>query len=175
MRKDPTTLLKGTCLFLGAWLLIRLASALAGRPDLNSLEPPTLASIAPPAPKEEEKSSSSKSSRSGPSSSSRRRPGGSSGGKSSIPPETQARVDLVVQSEIFGAIPRPLPMAVLGFVGNEVLLRTDSGQTDLVQEGATLGNVKILKIGINRVLVEVDGSQRELTLYNGLGGDSLKP
>lgn len=100
------------------------------------------------------------------------RPGGP-GGPSTLPPEVQARVDRVIQSELLGMIMRPPPMALLGIVGNDVLLRAPNGMSGLVREGAELGGVKILRIGTNRVLVKVDGAEQELTIFNGIGGDSL--
>jgi hypothetical protein len=92
-----------------------------------------------------------------------------------LPPEIQARVDRVVESEIFAPINHPMPMALLGIAGNVAFLRTPSGQTGMVKEGAALGEIKLLRIGINRVLVEQDGQQKELMIFSGLGGESLLP
>ncbi len=68
---------------------------------------------------------------------------------------------------------RPMPMALLGIAGRDVFLRAPNGQTGLVKEGDELGGVKLLQIGINRVLVEEDGQKKELTLFSGLGSQSL--
>ena len=38
-----------------------------------------------------------------------------------------------------------------------------------------LGELKLLRIGINRVLVEQDGNKTELMIFNGYGGESLMP
>ncbi len=98
------------------------------------------------------------------------------GGKSvapELPPPIQARVDKIIQSEILGQIMRPMPMALLGIAGRDVFLRAPNGQTGLVKEGDELGGVKLLQIGINRVLVEEDGQKKELTLFSGLGSQSL--
>src|SRR6476646_9488209 len=59
-----------------------------------------------------------------------------------IPPATQARIDRITQSEIFGMIVRPLPMALLGIAGNDALIRTPSGQTSFLKEGEEAGGVK---------------------------------
>jgi len=67
----------------------------------------------------------------------------------------------------------PLPMALLGIAGDVVFLRTPSGQTGLVKEGDSLGELKLLKIGINRVLIEQDGQKKELMIFSGYGGESL--
>ncbi len=92
-----------------------------------------------------------------------------------IPSAVQSRVDRIVQSEIFGALPRPMPMALLGIAGRDVFLRAPNGQTGLIREGEELGGVKLLRIGTNRVLVEQDGQEKELTLFSGFGSESLLP
>jgi len=100
---------------------------------------------------------------------------GGGGGKSDLPPEIKARVDRIYESELFGQVMRPQPMALQGIAGNSAFLRTPSGQTGLVKEGDSLGEIKLLRIGINRVLVEQDGQKSELTIFNGYGGESLMP
>jgi hypothetical protein len=90
-----------------------------------------------------------------------------------LPPDIQARVDKVVNSEIFAPVMHPLPMGLMGIAGDTAFLRTDSGQTGLVTNGGTLGDVKLLEIGINRVLVEQGGQKKELTIFDGFGSDSL--
>jgi hypothetical protein len=64
-------------------------------------------------------------------------------------------------------------MALLGIAGEDAFLRTASGQTGLVKEGDSLGDLKLLRIGINRVLVEENGEKKELTIFSGYGGESL--
>jgi hypothetical protein len=90
-----------------------------------------------------------------------------------LPPEMQARIDRVIESEILAPVMRPLPMALLGIAGNDVFLRAPNGQTGLIKEGEELGGVKLVRIGINRVLVEEQGERKELTIFAGLGGESL--
>ena len=70
---------------------------------------------------------------------------------------------------------RPLPMALLGIAGNVAFLRAPTGQTGLVKEGENLGGLKLLRIGINRVLVEQEGQKKELIMFSGFGGESLLP
>jgi hypothetical protein len=70
---------------------------------------------------------------------------------------------------------RPLPMGLLGIAGNVAFLRAANGQTGVVKEGDSLGALKLLKIGTNRVLVEDDGQKQELTIFSGYGGESLLP
>lgn len=98
---------------------------------------------------------------------------GMPGNQPALPPEIQARVDKIVNSEIFAPIMHPLPMGLLGIAGDTAFLRTDSGQTGLVKAGDSLGDVKLLTIGINRVLVEQGGQKKELTIFDGYGSDSL--
>jgi hypothetical protein len=90
-----------------------------------------------------------------------------------LPPEIQARLDKMVASEIFAPVMHPMPMALLGIAGDTAFLRTASGQTGLVKEGDSLVEVKLLRIGINRVLVESDGQKNELMIFDGYGGESL--
>jgi hypothetical protein len=99
------------------------------------------------------------------------------GGKKAadLPPAIQARVERITDSEVLGPVIRPLPMGLLGLAGNVAFLRAPSGQTGLVKEGDELGGLKLLRIGINRVLIEQDGQKKELTLFSGYGGDSLLP
>ncbi|HAV65199.1 MAG TPA: hypothetical protein DCY13_22860 [Verrucomicrobiales bacterium] len=92
-----------------------------------------------------------------------------------LPAEVKARVDFIVGSELLGPVPRPLPMAVLGIAGGDVLFRAPDGQTGLLTEGGELGGVKLLRIGTNRILIEHEGQQKELTLFSGYGGESLLP
>lgn len=99
---------------------------------------------------------------------------GMSGGSAvALPPLIQARVDQIVNSEMFAPVVHPQPMALLGIAGDTIFLRTDSGQSGLVKIGDSLGNVKLLRIGINRALVEQDGQKKELTIFDGFGSDSL--
>jgi hypothetical protein len=92
-----------------------------------------------------------------------------------LPPPIQARVDRVVESELLGPVMHPLPMALLGIAGDVAFLRSASGQTGLVKEGDKVGELKLLKIGLNRVLVEQDGKKEELTVFSGYGSESLLP
>jgi hypothetical protein len=66
-------------------------------------------------------------------------------------------------------------MALLGIAGRDAFLRAPSGQTGLLREGSELGGLKLLRIGTNRVLVEYEGKQKELTVFSGLGSKSLVP
>ena len=90
-----------------------------------------------------------------------------------LPPSILARVDRVTDSEILGPIMRPLPMALLGIAGDVAFLRTPTGQTGLVKEGDSLGPIKLLRIGTNRVLIEQEGQKKELMIFSGFGGDPL--
>jgi len=102
-------------------------------------------------------------------------PGMPGTGAVALPKEIQARVDKIVDSEIFGPVIRPLPMQLFGIAGDTALLRTDSGQSGLVKAGDSLGDIKLVRIGINRVLVEQNGNLKELMIFEGYGGESLMP
>jgi hypothetical protein len=92
---------------------------------------------------------------------------------SDLSPAAQARIDRITESEILGPVMRPLPMALLGIAGEVAFLRSANGQTGLVKEGDSLGDIKLLRIGINRVLIEQDGQKKELTIFSGYGSDSM--
>jgi hypothetical protein len=92
-----------------------------------------------------------------------------------LPPAISARIDRVTQSEILGPIIRPLPMALLGIAGQDAFLRAPNGQTGLLKEGEELAGVKLLRIGTNRVLIEHEGQQKELSVFSGFGSESLLP
>lgn len=92
-----------------------------------------------------------------------------------LPPAVQSRISRITDSEILGPVIRPLPMALLGIAGEFAFLRADSGQTGLVKEGDTLADIKLLRIGINRVLIEQNGQKKELMIFSGYGGESLLP
>ncbi|MGA2556015.1 MAG: hypothetical protein ABSG04_07050 [Verrucomicrobiota bacterium] len=95
--------------------------------------------------------------------------------KIELPPEVQARVDKIINSEMFGPIIRPMPMTLIGIADQEAFIRATNGQTGLVKVGGDVGGIKLLRIGVNRVLVEQDGEKKELTLFGGIGGESLMP
>jgi hypothetical protein len=97
------------------------------------------------------------------------------GPKVELPKDVQARVDRILQSEILGPMAHPMPMALLGIAGNDAFLRSPEGQTGMIKEGAELGSIKLLRIGTNRVLVEENGAKKELTLFAGMGGESMLP
>ncbi len=92
-----------------------------------------------------------------------------------LPLPILARVDRITDSEILGPVIRPLPAALLGIAGDVAFLRAANGQSGVVKEGDSLATLKLIRIGINRVLVEEDGQQKELMIFSGYGGESLLP
>ena len=100
-------------------------------------------------------------------------PGG--GRPPSLPPAVQARVTRITDSEILAPVMHPLPMALLGIAGEYAFLRADNGQTGLVKTGDSLDDIKLVRIGTNRVLIEQKGEKKELMIFAGYGGESLLP
>ena len=94
-----------------------------------------------------------------------------------LPPTLQARLEWIRKSEIFGAVPKKktVPLALIGIVGKYAFLRVPKGQEGRVAEGDELGGVKLIRIGTNRVLVEYQGQKQELTIFSGLGSESILP
>lgn len=105
----------------------------------------------------------------------RRPPGGPGGGgpKPNLPPDVQALVDKIKQNQLFGPEMKPPPMALLGIAGKDVFLRGPNGQTGMIREGEELGGAKLIRIGTNRVIVEQDGQQKELMIFDGFGSETL--
>ncbi len=90
-----------------------------------------------------------------------------------LPAAVKARISKITDSEILGPVMRPLPQALLGIAGNVAFLRSANGQTGLVKEGDSLDDIKLLRIGMNRVLIEQGGEKKELMIFDGYGGESL--
>jgi hypothetical protein len=92
-----------------------------------------------------------------------------------LPPLIQARIDKIIESEILAQLTKPQPAGLLGVAGRGAMLRSSSGQTGYVKEGGELGGLKLLQVGVNRVLVTEDGKTNELTIFSGIGGETLLP
>jgi hypothetical protein len=90
-----------------------------------------------------------------------------------LAPATKARIDRIYESELLGQVMRPMPAALMGIAGNVAFLRSANGQTGSIKEGDSLGDMKLVRIGVNRVLVEEGGQKKELMIFNGYGGESL--
>ncbi len=102
-------------------------------------------------------------------------PRGAGAGGKPLGPVLQARIEKVIHSELLGPAPRPVPMALMGIAGTNAFIRTTSGMSGMVGEGGELGGVRLVRIGINRVLVNEAGTNKELTIFGGAGGESLLP
>jgi len=161
-RLDPT--FRIVCLGLAALVFYQVARIAARRDPLARLNIPALASqAASPDPQ---------SGQPGTNFASRPEPATT---RTNLPPAVQARIDRITQSEALGPIMRPLPMALFGIAGKDAFLRAPNGQTGLLKEGDELGGVKLLRVGTNRVMIEHEGQQKELTVFSGLGGETLLP
>lgn len=90
-------------------------------------------------------------------------------------PLIQARIDRITQSEVLAPVFHPPPMALLGIAGRDAFIRTPSGQSTLLREGAESDGIKLLRLGTNRVLIEQGGEKKELIIFEGLGSESLLP
>ena len=90
-----------------------------------------------------------------------------------LPPLAQGRVNQIIVSEIFAPMMHPQPSDLIGIAGNYAFLRASSGAMGMVKEGDSLGGLKLLKVGINRVLIEENGEKKELMIYQGFGSESL--
>jgi hypothetical protein len=100
--------------------------------------------------------------------------GGMAMKKIELPADVQARVDQIVDSEVFGRVVRTR-LALVGIADQEAFIRATNGQTGPLKVGGEMAGIKLLRIGVNRVLIEQDGEKKELTLFTGIGGESLLP
>ena len=82
-------------------------------------------------------------------------------------------VDKIKQSQLFGPEVKPPPMALLGIAGKDVFLRGPNGQTGIIREGEELGGAKLIRVGTNRVIVEHEGREQELMIFEGFGSETL--
>jgi len=78
---------------------------------------------------------------------------------------------------IFGVMPPrpPIPILLEGIGSDYAFIRSARGRSGLVKAGDTFDGIKLIRIGQNRVLIEIKGKQKELIMYGGLGGESLVP
>ena len=92
-------------------------------------------------------------------------------------PEFPEKYNVIVTSGILGRKPKKKlpPPGFVGVLGKYALLRSPGGKTDLVPEGGEFDGIKVLRIGVNRVLIEYQGKQRELQIFSGMGGSPLMP
>jgi len=164
MLERSETVLKFACLALAALILLQCSRFMLRSDSLARLTIPALPSL----PASSEAQSETKPTNSVPRNVPQKPP-------SNLPPAISARIERITQSEILGSIIRPLPMALLGIAGQDAFLRAPNGQTGLVKEGEELGGVKLLRIGTNRVLIELEGQQKELSVFSGFGSESLLP
>lgn len=167
MRERLESGLKLVCLVLAALLFLQVAKALrpGAVPAESMLVRGDAESVIEPA------DSGAQTAVPGPSAPSG--PGPRPGPPAKLPPAVEAKVGFIVQNELFGPVPRPPPMALIGIAGADVMLRSPMGQTGLIREGEELGGVKLLKVGTNRVLVLHEGEKKELMLFSGYGSESL--
>jgi len=164
MLERAEMVLKVVCLALAALVLFQCSRFLIRRDSLAHLSIPALPSL----PDNSDAQTGGKTTNSIPRIESQKP-------ATNLPPAISARIDRITQSEILGSIIRPLPMALLGIAGQDAFLRAPNGQTGLLKEGEELGGVKLLRIGTNRVLIEHEGQQKELSVFSGFGSETLLP
>jgi hypothetical protein len=165
---------KLVCLALGVLVILQVSAIARRKSPLANFTPPTYPAPAPEAKAETQPKPTNSAPPSMPGRGTPPRMGRPSPA-ADLPAPVKARVDRIVESEILGQVMRRMPMALLGIAGREVFLRAPNGQTGMIHEGEELGGVKLIKVGINRVLVEQDGQPKELTVFSGFGSESLLP
>lgn len=87
--------------------------------------------------------------------------------------EVKVAVTIIKKSGVFGSPPKPRPSSLIGIAENVAFIQTPSGSVQGIEIGQTIQNVKVIKIDTNRVLIEENGKQRELTIYSGMGSETL--
>jgi hypothetical protein len=101
--------------------------------------------------------------------------GSKEAGPATVPlPEKYKPID---SSGIFGLAPqkKESPPVLLGIAGDCALIAAPDGARGIVREGGELHGVKILRLDINRALIEYKGKVEELTMFSGLGSTSILP
>jgi hypothetical protein len=88
-------------------------------------------------------------------------PGRSNNPMDDLPPEIEKRSAKIEESGILGGTPKPPPMALIGIAETYVFLQTPKGQTEKIKEGESLNDVKVLRVGSNRLLVRHEGQTSE--------------
>ncbi|MBN2490882.1 MAG: hypothetical protein JXQ29_08540 [Planctomycetes bacterium] len=83
----------------------------------------------------------------------------------------------IAERQLFGAAAPPTahPVVLEGIAHDWVFLRSPRGRAGLVRVGESLDGVKVLELGWNRVVVEVEGERKELVMHQGLGGGAPRP
>ena len=83
----------------------------------------------------------------------------------------------IESSGIFGLAPqkKEAPPVLLGIAGDCALVAAPDGARGLVREGGEFHGVKVLRLDINRALIEYKGKVEELTMFSGLGSTPLLP
>jgi len=165
---------KGFCVVLAVLILCQLTAIARRKNPLDNYTPPALPSAKSEISSETKPATTNSVAISNPMPGHSPRPGPRNAA-ADLPAPVKARVDRIIESEILGPVMRPLPMALLGIAGKDVFLRAPNGQTGMIREGEELGGVKLLKIGTNRVLVEHEQQQKELTVFEGFGSETLLP
>jgi hypothetical protein len=93
------------------------------------------------------------------------------------PPAIPPRYRVIGRSRIFGTPPgkqAPQPTLV-GIAGDRAFIQLPSGRLEILPEGGEAEGLKVLRIDMNRALVEYKGKQVELTLFSGMGSSPLLP
>ena len=87
--------------------------------------------------------------------------------------QVKTSIEIMKRSGLFGSPPKPRPSTLIGIAGDMAIIQTGSGGTKAMSVDETFQNVKLLKLDTNRALIEENGKTRELTLYSGMGSESL--
>ncbi len=93
-------------------------------------------------------------------------------------PLPQSVLDLA-DSAAFGKKPKPKPPSappdptLIGIAGASAFIKMPSGTVVPLELDGETDGIRLVKIGLNRVLIEQDGKTHELTIFSGLGSDSL--
>lgn len=150
----------GLLCFLAIWPIVQMVFRKSPLKDIPPIELDAAASTT------DKESSTGKSSK-----------GSDKGKKESkdLPTDIEKRSAKLEKSGILGKTPKPPPMALIGIAEPYAFLQTPTGKTEKIKEGESLNGVKVLKVGANRVLVEHEDQTSELSIFSGIGSESLMP
>lgn len=90
-----------------------------------------------------------------------------------LPGPIATRSQLIRQSELFGPVPRPQPIGLSAVFDNIAIISFPSGDRGPLKVGEERNGVQLLEVAANRALIVHEGATNELTIFSGIGSDSI--
>ena len=91
---------------------------------------------------------------------------------SELPDSFQGQQNTIRNAQTLGQIPRKQPPSLQAVLG-DVAIISISGQTVPIKLEEEKNGVKLLEIAANRALILYQGKTNEITMFSGIGSDSI--